>query len=52
MKTETDTRAELRGVGKLGLFKTATSPPHEGEPMVARERERDRERERERESTL
>ena len=37
MKTEIDTRAELKGLGKLSRFMsktiTATSPPHEGEPM-------------------
>ena len=36
IKTETDTRIEYKGVGKLGWFvsktSTSTSPPREGEP--------------------
>ena len=36
MKTEIDTRTELKGVGKLGWFmsktSTATSPPRQGDP--------------------
>ena len=37
IKTETGTRTEQKGVGKLGWFMsktyTATSPPREGEPV-------------------
>ena len=36
INTETDTRTEQKGVGKLGWFvsktSTAASPPREGEP--------------------